>query len=148
MEKALQVLLVVILSSTKFLSAPITALNIGFGFVQTLVITTLGGMLGVVFFYYLSSVIMRILNKLSPSSPEKKKVQKKKHFTWKNKMIVRVKRDFGLVGLAALTPTVLSIPVGTFLAARYFDNTAKVLGYLFASVIVWSVIISSVVIIF
>jgi len=148
MEKVLQVLLVVILSSTKFLSAPITALNIGFGFVQTLIITTLGGMLGVVFFYFLSSMIMRLLQKISPSSPEKAKAKRKKQFTWKNKMIVRVKRDFGLVGLAALTPTILSIPVGTFLAARYFDNTAKVLGYLCASVLVWSVIISSVVIIF
>lgn len=148
MEKALQILLVVLLSGTKFLSAPITALNIGFGFVQTLVITSLGGMLGVVFFFFLSGIIMKVASRVSNGSAEEKKVKSKRHFTWKNKMIVRVKRDFGLIGLAALTPTLLSIPVGTFLAARYFKNRTKVLGYLCASVLVWSVIISSVVIIF
>lgn len=148
MEKALQILLVVLLSGTKFLSAPITALNIGFGFVQTLVITSLGGMLGVVFFFFLSGIIMKVASRVSTASTEEKKVKSKRHFTWKNKMIVRVKRDFGLIGLAALTPTLLSIPVGTFLAARYFKNRTKVLGYLCASVLVWSVIISSVVIIF
>jgi hypothetical protein len=148
MEKALQILLVVLLSGTKFLSAPITALNIGFGFVQTLVITSLGGMLGVVFFFFLSGIIMKVASRVSTESAEEKKVKSKRHFTWKNKMIVRVKRDFGLIGLAALTPTLLSIPVGTFLAARYFKNRTKVLGYLCASVLVWSVIISSVVIIF
>ncbi|MBL4585585.1 MAG: hypothetical protein JKX84_00800 [Flavobacteriales bacterium] len=65
-----------------------------------------------------------------------------------NKLIVKIKRDYGLIGLAAVTPILLSIPLGTFLAARYFDNKRKVLTYLCASVVVWSVIVSSVVIIF
>lgn len=148
MEKALQILLIILLSSTKFLTAPITALNIGFGYVQTLVITTVGGIIGVFFFFFLSNIIMLALQKLSPRMHFTKSKTKKRKFTWKNKMIVRVKRDFGLIGLAALTPTILSIPVGTFLAARYFENRLKVLTYLVVSVCVWSVIISSVVIIF
>jgi hypothetical protein len=53
-----------------------------------------------------------------------------------------------LIGLAAITPTFLSIPLGTFLATRFFPDKRKVLIYLCASVIVWSVIVSSVVIIF
>jgi ABC-type antimicrobial peptide transport system permease subunit len=148
MEKALQILLIILLSSTKFLTAPITALNIGFGYLQTLLITTIGGIIGVLFFFFLSNMIMLALQKLSPSMRFSKTKTKKRKFTWKNKLIVRVKRDFGLVGLAALTPTILSIPVGTFLAARYFENRIKVLSYLIISVCVWSIIISSVVIIF
>lgn len=145
MEKALQILLVIMLSSTKFMTAPVTALNIGFGYGQTLLLTTIGGIIGVVFFFYLSGAIVRLTQKRAKASS---KNVKKRTFTWKNKLIVRVKRDFGLVGLALLTPTILSIPVGTFLAARYFTDRRKVLSYLFASVVVWSVIISSVVIIF
>lgn len=148
MEKILQILLVIILSATKFLSAPITSLNIGFGYLETLLITTLGGLIGVVFFFYLSSAIMLLLGKIGAKWGQKKPVRPKKKFTWKNKMIIHIKREYGLIGLAALTPTLLSIPLGTFLAARYFPDQKKVLTYLCASVIVWSVIVSSVVIIF
>lgn len=148
MEKILQILLVVILSATKFLTAPITSLNIGFGYIETLVITTCGGLLGVFFFYYLSAIIMAFIGKFTSKFQRNSKPQKKRVFTWKNKFIVKIKREYGLIGLAAITPTFLSIPVGTFLAARYFSDQKKVLTYLAASVVVWSVIVSSVVIIF
>ncbi len=148
MEKILQILLVVILSATKFLTAPITSLNIGFGYLETLLITTIGGLVGVFFFFYLSSAIMLLISKFNSSNGKKKPSKPKKKFTWKNKMIIHIKREYGLIGLAALTPTLLSIPLGTFLAARYFPDARKVIFYLSASVVVWSVIVSSVVIIF
>lgn len=148
MEKLLQILLVVILSATKFLTAPITSLNIGFGYLETLLITSIGGLIGVTFFYYLSSAIMALIARWSSGKTSGKTKKRKKKFTWKNKLIVHVKREYGLIGLAALTPTILSIPVGTFLAARYFRDPKQVITYLSASVVVWSVIVSSVVIIF
>ena len=89
-------------------------------------------------------LISKLTSKMSgESTPKKKRV-----FTWKNKLIVKVKRDYGLIGLAAITPIFLSIPLGTFLAARFFHDQKKVLTYLAASVVVWSVIVSSVTIIF
>ncbi len=91
---------------------------------------------------------MFMLNNIGNKLRGNKKPKKKKVFTLKNKLIVRVKRDYGLIGLAAATPVLLSIPLGTFLAARYFPNPLKVISYLCASVVVWSVIVSSVVIIF
>jgi len=148
MEKALQILLVLILSGTKFLTAPITALNIGFGYLQTLGLTMVGGIFGVLFFFFLSNGIMYLLAKISNRFRADRTPSKKRAFTWKNRMIVKVKRDYGLIGLAAITPTMLSIPLGTFLAARFFPDRRKVLTYLIASVMVWSVLISSVVIMF
>jgi uncharacterized membrane protein len=147
-EKILQILFVLILSATKFLTAPITSLNIGFGYLETLTITTLGGLVGVFFFYYLSSVIMLLIAKITGRLSNGKTPKKKRSFTWKNKLIVKIKREYGLIGLAAVTPIFLSIPLGTFLAARFFHDQKKVLTYLAASVVVWSVIVSSVVIIF
>jgi hypothetical protein len=147
-EKILQILLVIILSATKFVTAPITSLNIGFGYLDTLLITTIGGLMGVVFFFYVSAAIMKLVSRYSKHTSPGKPTKKKKHFTWKNKLIVKIKREYGLVGLAAITPTLLSIPLGTFLAARFFSDKRKVLIYLAASVVVWSVIVSSVVIIF
>lgn len=148
MEKILQILLVGILSATKFLTAPITSLNIGFGYVETLIITTIGGLVGVFFFFYLSSGIMLVASKISTKFTGNSTPKKKRIFTWKNKIIVKIKRDYGLIGLAAITPVFLSIPLGTFLAARFFHDQKKILTYLAASVVVWSVIVSSVVIIF
>ena len=148
MEKILQVILIIILSGTKFPTAPITSLNIGFGYLETLLITTIGGLLGVFFFYYLSAAIVFFFERINKKFGRKKTASKPRKFTWKNKLIVKIKRDYGLIGLAAVTPILLSIPLGTFLAARYFDNKRKVLTYLCASVVVWSVIVSSVVIIF
>jgi len=148
LEKILQILLVVILSATKFLTAPITSLNIGFGYLETLLITSIGGLIGVFFFFYLSSAIMLLISKLSSHQSKKKLSKPKKKFTWKNKMIIHIKREYGLIGLAAVTPVLLSIPLGTFLAARFFSDKKLVIFYLSASVVVWSVIVSSVVIIF
>ncbi len=142
-------MLVVLLSATKFVTAPITSLNIGFGYLDTLIITTIGGLMGVIFFFYVSEAIMNLLNRFQKKSSHKgRPTKRKKSFTWKNKLIVKIKRDYGLIGLAAVTPTLLSIPLGTFLAARFFSDKRKVLLYLSASVVVWSVIVSSVVIIF
>ncbi|MFC2176006.1 hypothetical protein ACFLR1_03450 [Bacteroidota bacterium] len=139
----------ILLSGTKFLTAPIVSLNMGFSYVQTLLLTSIGGTLGILFFYYLSSFIVYIYSKIAHKAASKKKVSKKKRvFTWKNKLIVHIKREYGLIGLAALTPILLSIPLGTFLAARYFENPKKVITYLASSVVVWSIIVASVVIIF
>ncbi|MCF8258054.1 MAG: hypothetical protein K9J06_10885 [Flavobacteriales bacterium] len=148
MEKVLQILLVLMLSGTKFLTAPITALNIGFGYLQTLGLTMFGGIVGVLFFYFLSNGIMFMFAKMSSHFHADGIPPKKRSFTWKNRMIVRVKRDYGLIGLAAITPALLSIPLGTFLATKFFHDRRKVLTYLIASVMVWSVLISSVVIMF
>ena len=59
-------------------------------------------------------------------------------------MIVRVKRNQGLNGLAAITPVLISIPLGTILAARYFRHDKRALPVLFSSVLIWDVILSSI----
>jgi hypothetical protein len=71
------------------------------------------------------------------------KVHTGKKFTRKNKLIVRVKRRFGLIGIAFLTPLLLSIPIGCFLSVRYFKVKHKILIHMYVSVIFWSVSISS-----
>jgi ABC-type antimicrobial peptide transport system permease subunit len=147
-EKALQVILIVILSATKFFAAPITSLNIGFNYLQTLMLTIAGGILGVVVFYYLSNVIAFLFIKILKAVNGNKLPAKPKIFTWKNRMIVNIVRKYGLLGVAVITPVILSIPLGTFLAARYFHDRNQVLKYLCASVVFWSVIISSLVIAF
>lgn len=130
-----------------------------FNFIQTFGSTTVGGILGVLFFFYGSRYItqwittyknqMFFLFGINRRSEEDELLpERKKVFTWKNKLIVITVRRFGLVGIALLTPSLLSIPVGTLIAARYFRNPRKVVGYLCVSVVLWSLVLSSAVVIF
>ncbi|MBL4585586.1 MAG: hypothetical protein JKX84_00805 [Flavobacteriales bacterium] len=86
MEKILQVILIIILSGTKFPTAPITSLNIGFGYLETLLITTIGGLLGVFFFYYLSAAIVFFFERINKKFGRKKTASKPRKFTWKTNL--------------------------------------------------------------
>jgi hypothetical protein len=54
-----------------------------------------------------------------------------------------LKHGWGLRGLAALTPILLSIPLGTILAAKYFRHDRRTVPLLLSSVLIWSVVLSS-----
>lgn len=153
---------VMLLSGIKFIFAPLLSLGLGFNWIETIVVTTIGGILGVFFFFYLSKLIILFFKKLTPIvkrffkktisffKKESLEVQSiknsstKKVFTKKNKLILKTKKKFGLLGISVLTPVLLSIPLGTFLANKYYKNKKKVLFSLSVSVVCWSLIFSSI----
>ena len=132
---------VFLLSTVKFVfgSVPL-ALSFNFPFFEAVTVTSLGGFTGCIFFVFLSEKLIvnyrnRIVNKISLTRIS----SSKKIFTKRRRLIIRVKTRFGLTGIAALTPLLLSIPLGCFVAVRYFKNKQRVLIYMFTSVIIWSV---------
>lgn len=160
-----KLLLVFALSSIKFMLAPPLSLGFGFTYFETLASTTLGGIFGVVLFFYFSKWIIALYNKYffkiisdyTHTLAEKLRLKsiacwlfpkRKRIFTFKNRLTVKVKRNFGLIGIVVLTPVLLSIPLGAFLAARYFSKMKYVVWYLSASVLVWSALLSTVSILF
>jgi hypothetical protein len=128
----------VLLSSVKFLFAPSVAIGAGFGYLQTIVITYCGGCLGILFFYFFGTFMMRKFSKKTVSENRKKKI-----FTPTNKMIVKIKSKYGLIGLSFITPAIISIPVGTILAAKYFRKNPKTLSYLLTSLFIWCLFLST-----
>jgi hypothetical protein len=139
-----EIIWVILLSSVKFgLGGIPLALFYHFSFFKTVVTTSVGGIIGILLFGYLSDVILKLFNRLWKIWQSKHPGKPKKKFTWRNKMIVKVKTRFGLLGLAILTPTLLSMPLGMLLAERYFHNKQRVILYMITSVIFWSVTISS-----
>ncbi len=152
--------LVLIISGVKFVFAPPFALyDARYNFIETFLSTTIGGLLGVIFFFYLSEIILDLFKKVWPVirsyffrhdvTPvhETKKIvsdaSRKKQFSRKNKFIVNTRRKYGLWGIAILTPILLSIPLGTFLASKYFKNKKSILLSLAISVVCWSLIMTS-----
>ncbi len=140
-----KIISVILLSSVKFGlgGLPLALAGYHFSFFKTVVTTSFGGILGILVFSFLSEQILKVVNKFVVKWRHKHPKKPAKIFTFKNKMIVRVKQRFGLIGLAILTPTVLSMPLGMLLAKRYFHNNQKVMLYMISSVLFWSVTISS-----
>jgi hypothetical protein len=148
---------VVIISGVKFLFAPFVSIGYGFNYLQTVLLTTIGGIAGLLFFYYLSKWMMRIYFRICPvvvsyfgGEEARKALQEsqcrkpdKKKFTRKNKTIVNIRKKYGLFGIIFLTPILLSIPIGAFLAQKYYSKKSHILVYLSLSVIMWSFFISS-----
>jgi len=143
-------------SSIKFLFAPALSFSMGLNFIQTWISTSAGGIMGVVVFFFVSRwflhlylryfsyythlIRVRIHSFLNLSIPKFIPARK---FTRRNRFIIRLVRKYGLVGIVALTPVLLSIPVGTFIATRYYSTNRYLLVYLSASVIFWSLFMSS-----
>ena len=136
MTEAIKIFGLLIFSGVKFFLAPSTAIISGYTFLETILITTAGGIGGVITFFYFGE-FMQYLFRRRKSKKEKKK------FTRFNRYIIKVKSTYGLVGLALLTPCLLSIPLGALLAARYFDDDKRTLPFLLASVVIWSLVLTT-----
>ena len=67
----------------------------------------------------------------------------KKIFSRRSRRMVRIWKRYGLLGLAALTPVLFSIPLGTFFMVRLEKNRSKIILYMFISITCWSLIITT-----
>jgi len=153
--KLIQVLFI---SGIKFLFAPLISIGYGFNYFQTAGITAVGGILGILFFFFLSRWIISKYYQYCPIvfsyfSGEKVEQAKKilncqdvpkKRFTRKNRLIINIRKKYGFLGIIMLTPVLLSIPIGAFLAQKYYSKKNNVLVYMSISVVLWSFFISSV----
>lgn len=133
------------MSTVKFVFGGVPlALGLGFSFFQAVTVTSLGGFVGVTVFVYTSDKLIAYLKKRKILKQLENPNQiRKKSFTRTNKIIIIVKQRFGLLGISLLTPLLLSIPIGCFLAVRYFNDKQRILIYMFGSILFWSVSISS-----
>ncbi len=142
----MNILITILLSTFKFaMTFPLAVMEFKFSFFETILWINIGGVIGIYFFAYLSEAVNRwiqgLINKqrrkkgLEEKSPKKKKV-----FTKRNRRIVRVKQKYGLIGIAVTTPLLLSIPVGVFLAVRYYPRKKTKYLYLIGANVAWSFI--------
>ncbi len=142
-----------------------------FTFFEAVLYPVIGGMLGVfVFSYFTDQIILTwhwIKSKLhvavkgkkevfseptvdvegnmkvNYSYVEKKTVPKPKVFTKRNRKLVTIWRRYGLMGIAFITPVVISIPIGTIVACRLVHDKKKIFLYMFVSIMFWSVFMVS-----
>jgi hypothetical protein len=136
MEELLAKYIAVILTSAvKYLIGVFTAMGTNLNFIETLLCTVGGGILGVVVYLYLWDGILFLYHKYFPPKP---KVHKPvgKHRRKLLKFIIK----YEIVGIVILTPVLLSVPVGTILAAAFEENKWKIKRYMFFSFLGWSLL--------
>ncbi len=136
MSTLLKILIVISLSGLKFLIAiPLSALQYEFNFLQTLLFSLSGGIIGVFLFSMLS-------DKINILFPKKKKTKRKRKRGVKEVITIKAARKYGVYGIAAITPILLSIPIGTIIALRLFPEKRKTVPVLMSSVVIWAIVLS------
>ncbi len=110
-----------------------------FSFLKTLLVCGSGGIFGSVVFGYLSAEVLILWTSLMKKFYPNKK--KKKRFTKTNRFLVRIKKYFGITGIAIISPLFLSIPVGSFVAVEFFREKHKTVLYMSASAVLWTIIL-------
>lgn len=115
---------------------PASVFAFNFPFLETLLVSGSAGICGSIVFGFLSKEVIVgwewVLKKIFPN-------RQKRTFTKMNRFIIRAKKYFGITGIAIISPLILSIPLGTFLAIRFFKDRHKTVLYMSISSVVWTV---------
>lgn len=144
--------------------------NYDFTWLETNFYAIMGGMIGVTIFMHISEWIIKMWDKIRTYyfKSRKKRVEvfsepvadtddkieihyqyiersvpQKRIFSKRSRRMVRIWKKYGLVGLAALTPVIFSIPIGTFFMSRLEKNRNKILLYMFISITCWSLVLTT-----
>lgn len=123
------------------LGLPTEVFAFHFSFFKILLIGVTAGFFGSVISAFLSEELIIfsefIMKKFFP------KRKKKKRITRSNRFLIHAKKYFGITGVAAFSPLILSIPFGTFIAIRFFGNKNRNRTVLLMTIssAIWTVIL-------
>jgi len=101
----------------------------------------IAGMVGVSVFYRLSDYFMNRAQEKRQKKIENGTAKPKKKFTRFNKFLVWIKQKLGMAGLAAITPTLISIPLGSIVMAKFYKDSKWAYASLLISVFLWALLI-------
>ena len=154
----MKIIHVIVLASVKYILMLPYAMIIGLDYKQALIAVLLGGIGGFLFFYYLSKKFIVVVNyiwphlcKICPTPfkerykdffEKRRKRKSRKIFSRKNRMIARFKSTYGFWGIILATPVLLTIPVGAFLANKYYSKRKHTVLYMILSITGWAGVLS------
>jgi len=134
-----------LISIVKFMFAPFGGPSMGLSFFETYFACVAGGLFGATIFYFSSSFFMqRAADKRLRVMKDRKAKglppKERKIFTRMNKMIVKMKKSIGIIGITFWAPFFLSIPIGSIIAAKFYGDEKRtfplvVLGMFFNGMI-------------
>ena len=136
-EEILRAIPVYFSSMLKFIFGPLGGFAAGLELLTTILVTVAGMMTVVLSFTFAGTWIReKIIHRF---------FKKRKRFTQNNRKFVRIWKKYGLFGVAALTPVLLTPIGGTLLALSSGSPKEKIIVFMFVSASIWSVVFSVVV---
>jgi hypothetical protein len=120
----------VILSMVKYQFCLITATVVQSWIL--LLLTMLGGIIGIIIFTQIGYDLEKWLVRKFPKWFKK--------FTLKNRILVRLRRNWGIWGISFLTPILLGIPVGVALCLTLTTDKRKIVRPMVLSLISWTLV--------
>lgn len=122
-------------SMLKFILGPIAGYSAGLTLVSTVLGTVAGTMTIVLLFAFFGDFMRKkVFNRFFTN---------RKRFSERNRQFVGVWKKYGIAGVAALTPVLLTPIGGTLLAISFGTPKDKLIIYMFISASVWALVFSS-----
>ena len=148
-----KILNVLILSTVKYFYTPFYAHMIGLDIWGTSITMIVGGVIGFLIYYHISKIVIVSSRHLKPmarvvlplhitnqyrSYREKRQQRRKnkKKFTWRNRMLVKLGKNYGMYTIIIFTPILISLILGAFLLRRYYDDRREAVPLMIISIIV------------
>lgn len=123
---------VIIASTVKFVAGPLSGMALGLTWLETAICTIIGMMITVVIISYAGAALQALLDRYRPRTP--------KRFTKRTRMAVRIWKRSGLIGIALLTPLLLTPIGGTALAVSFRVNRGQLFLYMLGSAVFWAIV--------
>jgi hypothetical protein len=123
---------VIIASTIKFLGGPLSGAALGLSWLETALCTTIGMMISVVAITYAGAALQALWQRYS-SKPARL-------FTRRTRIAIRVWRRSGMIGIALLTPLILTPIGGTVLAVSFGVKPGRLILYMLISGILWAIV--------
>ncbi len=132
MGNFIEIFFMVLLSAVKYLFAvlPLLAGSSRAWYWDMLIVSS-GGTIGVLVFTYLGAIISKYLSQYH-------------FFKFKHgrlKKLIHIKNSYGLIGIAFLSPVLISIPVGCIISASFEHDKHKIMRWQLMSVFFWSILL-------
>ncbi|MNK28062.1 hypothetical protein D3C87_464310 [compost metagenome] len=118
------------LSMIKFMFAPFSGPLMQLNFLETYLSCIAGAIAAAFIFYFSSEYFMIRAHKkrktlLHISITNGTPLKYKPRFTRFNKLIVKLKRRFGIYGIAFYAPLFLSVPIGSIVTAKFYGKEKR-----------------------
>lgn len=121
----------------KFLVTPSLMVARGWGFLTTVLVSSLGAGIGVLLFYYFGKWM---LNKWAKFRGQKE--PKRPFFTSKRRRVVQFRRKFGMWGLLVVSG-MISVPISAVLAAKYYHRDERMPWILILAFVIWAFVLTA-----
>jgi len=135
----LEVIWWMLMSIVKFLFVPSLMIARGAGFLLTVITATSGAFLGIQIFFHFGKFLMRHwtawMTSLRPNRPPAP------IFTPARRRMVRMRDKFGILGLLLISG-LISVPVTSMIAAKFYNRVPAVTAWLTLAFAAWAVVLA------